>query len=984
MKRTTGMNRAAWVVLSIPLVACLTVFQNCSKVAFTSASTAPENGVLSTPDKPSQFVEMAVGQAPVPPLKLIFVVDNSYTMQANQISLSSAFGSLFSGSNASNLSAFDTTAYIFTTSQDSLAPSDPSFSLLPTLTPDTMNTMSPSALTTLRGGVSAQVNGLFSGDLVSYAVDKSVDPATMYNIWSYVPAPVLGIEQSGTQAIDLGIHKSQSGSVGDFASSFSNRISYISPTRSAMTAQGHGILDPVIDHESGLCALARVLKNNSNFLQKGDMAAYVIVSDEDDNDPSGQNCVDKYVNYDQADLIDTHCTTPQTTISFNAANTTAPTCTQSYESKFSYQGTFNVANVAVTYNDLNYKLINPKTTVAYKQLGYTYQNYKFPITYTTYNPSYQLPQTTVSWTIKSQQCLSRDQVTYGCQDVLTPASKTVQGAYANGTTACTSQAPSGALNVTCAAAAPTAVIYGACSSTDSTKLFCQQNPSTGSATAYNDSATASCATLQAGVVPSGAQNVVCGQAVPQPTGGTGIGACDSSHANCAQTYTSKSTTVAAHYDGTNCSAIVAGQLPTNSVYADANSANVPKCTLADYPDQTATNGTCPTTLPSGKIGCTQQTPVADKGFVVNGSLGSQSCPQFVAATKLLPTYADSSSIACTPGSTPSSVSATIAYTATNYPGLNPKVGDACPPSLTTSLQQQNSAPDLACKITDIGQQPKVYNGTCAANATAIAALCANPANHACDATGIDNQSSANQPYQTAKSTKIVTGNITCATSCASAGNACGGVTTGTLADVYHNCQAAPASDLLTNYQTGILASMKAAQCSAPATVVVDKSYSTTGTAPQYVAGSGSSSGDQMALINYIKSRSQELLGAELPATSVFVTQSNPGQAESIGKTYQSFATQMGGTSHNVQAAASEYATSLQSLGAVIKEKIGRAFAIQGFQQGQTVLHAWYQQAGSSVWVEKQEGTDWTQSGGTVTVNQSLDIKAGDNFRFEYK
>jgi hypothetical protein len=220
--------------------------------------------------------------------------------------------------------------------------------------------------------------------------------------------------------------------------------------------------------------------------------------------------------------------------------------------------------------------------------------------------------------------------------------------------------------------------------------------------------------------------------------------------------------------------------------------------------------------------------------------------------------------------------------------------------------------------------------------------------------------------------------------CSDAYGACGSTTTGLVSDVYYNCDAKPDTKVNSNPQTGVLASMKDSLCAAPAEVVVEKMYQRNHSVPQYVAGSASANGDPNALINYIKQRSAELLGNELPATSVFVRQSDGGNGGTEGKAYKAFAQAMGGSNFDVTSSASVYASSLQNLSGVIKDKLARSFSIQGFDPSQTVTRAWYQAAGTTEWIEKQEGTEWTASGGTVTVSQSLDIHTGDSFRFEYK
>jgi hypothetical protein len=988
------MHKAVWIVLMLPLVTIATTFQNCSKVEFA----ATKDLASTTGQKSTMYQEAVVGQASVPPLKLIFVVDNSFTMQANQISLASAFGSMFSGANASNLAPFDSTAYVFTTSQISLAKSNAAFSLLPTLSYQDMRSMSASNLGALRGLPSAQVDGKFAGDLVSYSVSNLPDPVTMLNRLSYVPTPVLGIDSTGADPVSLGAHKDKTGSVSDFAADFSQRIAYISPTRSKVDSSGHGVLDPVIDHESGLCALARVLKNNSNFLKKGDLAAFVIVSDEDDNDPSGSQCIDAYQDYKDADLIDAHCETPRTKLSYNAPNTVTPTCKFDYQKGFTYTASYNSPITKIGFSEYQHTNTNARTKVSYQTVSYTYTTgYSSTIKYYVSNPTYKLNQVKVSWYTKSQSCKERDGVKYDCVDVFTPRSATTEGTYTSSNCSSYSSIASGAVTgdsahpITCSQA--TAISKsGACPTSNPNAVDCDPGYTAKTASASSSSASPKCSDLYS-QLPSGALTSgvasqylpTCGSAVEQRSSAANGFCASANKPGCAEALKSVSKTVNdVAYDGSNSScqaAVTAAKLPNYAASSVVGATNGPTCANTNY--TTNDDGQCPTTNPAGVISCTDSQVVNSAGLTKPGApSGSQTCLQF-AQTNGLPSNAVSSSVTCTMSTTPSSNSFPVTYTSSNYPNLVAKVGDACPADIEASVKSTYGS-SATCKITSVSNSTKTYQDTCANSASSIASFCAmNSPNHGCT-TAVDNNSSVNQPYQTSLSTKYVDGTITCETKCSDAYGACGTVTTGLVKDVFYNCQATADTPTTSNPQTGVLASMKDSLCAAPAKVVVEKSYQRNGTATQFVAGSSSGSGDPNALINYIKSRSAELLGSELPATSVFVRQSDGGSGGTEGKAYKAFAAAMGGSNFDVTSSASVYASSLQSLGGVIKDKLNRSFSIQGFTADQVVTRAWYRASGTSEWIEKQEGTDWTASGGTITVSQAMDIHAGDSFRFEYQ
>ncbi|RYZ67169.1 MAG: hypothetical protein EOP05_18095, partial [Proteobacteria bacterium] len=233
MKRTsrdpsglpTRMSKFAWVVLAIPTLALVGVFQNCSKVEFETAFPSK----ASVPgEKESQFAELTAGDAKAfPPLKLVFVVDNSGTMQVNQISLASAFGKMFEGDNATNLAPFDSTALIINTAQKSIAPTDGLFARLPDKGPQALSSLPLADLRALRGG--AVSDGKLAGDLAGYAAESVV--VDSLKTLSYLPSPVLGIDGNSLQ---VGVRKLSGASVSEFSKAFSDRIAVLDPARSAI------------------------------------------------------------------------------------------------------------------------------------------------------------------------------------------------------------------------------------------------------------------------------------------------------------------------------------------------------------------------------------------------------------------------------------------------------------------------------------------------------------------------------------------------------------------------------------------------------------------------------------------------------------------------------------------------------------------------------------------------------------------------------
>ncbi|MES2855717.1 MAG: hypothetical protein V4692_07635, partial [Bdellovibrionota bacterium] len=190
----SNLKRSAALIIGSLGVTILFAFQNCSPVNFK----VDENSSIHKTSFPGSAIVKAGDESTFPPLKMVFVVDNSGTMQINQINLSSSFAKLFDGTNASNLTPFESSAYVFNTAQKSINNDVSLFSKLPDRGPTNLNAYSYSALVGLRGTNLTQ--GKIPGDLVGYGVE-SVGPEGQKTL-TYVPSPVIGF-RNATQGVEI-------------------------------------------------------------------------------------------------------------------------------------------------------------------------------------------------------------------------------------------------------------------------------------------------------------------------------------------------------------------------------------------------------------------------------------------------------------------------------------------------------------------------------------------------------------------------------------------------------------------------------------------------------------------------------------------------------------------------------------------------------------------------------------------------------------
>jgi hypothetical protein len=229
-----------------------------------------------------------------PPIKFFFIVDNSETMENNQVNLRTSFEQMFSQQNRQLLKPFDVNAYLFTTAQYSVDPRND---------PDNLSTIPPrnrigyfasfsyDFIYGSYGPRSLGYHGDFGrvpGDVIGYWDSESGSNAT-YEIQAvarFIPNP--GGSDLSPSSYTFPEHlnaNSTNAQIDDFVAYFQERVDLLDPDNYKSSKY-----DPMTQRENGLCAVARILRNYQDYLDPGDQPAFVLVSDEDDHYADGENC----------------------------------------------------------------------------------------------------------------------------------------------------------------------------------------------------------------------------------------------------------------------------------------------------------------------------------------------------------------------------------------------------------------------------------------------------------------------------------------------------------------------------------------------------------------------------------------------------------------------------------------------------------------------------------------------------------------------
>lgn len=362
------------------------LFQNCSQVSVSDLTLAGKEeaarilrigaGEVVVEVGASQYdkaeAQFNVGLDTVPPLRQFWFVDNSATMEKNRLNLSSAFGAMFDQSNSDSLYKFDTTAYLFSTGQ-----TVPSFNHVSEYgVAPAIAVLQKNYFDLLQSGTITQSDydtkfrnatknsGALPGDNVGISIKKY----SSQNDYAIEAAPVLSkkLMENGNLEMTAGIYKPANTVTTNFENEFKSKLSVLQSSRVPEVISG-GISYQqsyqVIDRESGLCGVARVLSNPNGMFTSSDMLAFTIVTDENDNDVNGTKCFKRTGKLNGSeDVINGDCWEYETAFKYIVTKTTIPATTCNISGKSGYVAKFNYVN----YNaDVKYRVLDKASATTY-------------------------------------------------------------------------------------------------------------------------------------------------------------------------------------------------------------------------------------------------------------------------------------------------------------------------------------------------------------------------------------------------------------------------------------------------------------------------------------------------------------------------------------------------------------------------------------------------------------------------------------------
>ncbi len=295
-------------LLLLSLATSILLFQNCSRVDFAGTDDFYRNQGLITDEngRPIPYYSsFKVGEESVqyPDLKMIFVLDNSQSMDASKIQFQKAFQNLFDAQNRAILDNFNVTIYLITTSQLSdLSPIDPGskadFAKLPVMKLEDIGKISFSSIISthrkLDGTGAYILSGKIPGDTVSYVLktDNLSLGNTQQEVHNFVLTPLLGLhDQQGLTSVAVSLVKAPHQSPDALIQDFNERIALLKWNDQNVLSGSY--IDRVVSNESGLCGISRMLRHPEGYFKEGDLVSFAVFSDEEDSVGNESKCIDK-------------------------------------------------------------------------------------------------------------------------------------------------------------------------------------------------------------------------------------------------------------------------------------------------------------------------------------------------------------------------------------------------------------------------------------------------------------------------------------------------------------------------------------------------------------------------------------------------------------------------------------------------------------------------------------------------------------------
>ena len=376
------MIRARFVKTSLALgfvfATILLSFQNCSPVKFQDLAEEARLTALEVERIGADDETVTAGINEVPELKMIFVVDNSGTMRQNQLNLADSFGSMFDLSSSS-LNRFDSTTYLINTAQtlpvyQNESEKNSFFENIATQQNSFNASMAvPKANFETQFRTNLLNSGLIPGDNLGFSLKKSTNPLT----YEILPAPVMGAaDNSGQITFKSDIKMSANSNVALIENEFKNRLAVMNADRIPKVIVNSKYVpqhNTIVDNESGLCSVARILRNPTSYFQPGELVSFTLVSDENDNNPSGDRCVQSVRELIGTEkLIDLDCKKNSTIISYQPPTSTVipDKCTTNGQIGYNFKFTYTKPNVDKTTVEYLWLKSPAKFTSKYYSLRY--------------------------------------------------------------------------------------------------------------------------------------------------------------------------------------------------------------------------------------------------------------------------------------------------------------------------------------------------------------------------------------------------------------------------------------------------------------------------------------------------------------------------------------------------------------------------------------------------------------------------------------
>lgn len=326
-------NLLLWFVAATFMVV---LFQNCGQQGDVALKLQQDDNIeatdicavnpthpICTGQPPTGKVEeyryIDVKQPTIPNLKIFLVLDNSDSMRVSQVNLVNNIEKMFTA-NGEGLRDYNSEIFIITTAQLNYINKSLNRSSVDAKTSyqtaieniyQIQNVQSViSMLDVLRPTVSntPKTTGLLEGDMVGFKLKVNRTLSSIGNQYDeleniFYPAYVT----YPTQPSVFSVKYYKGGSIDDLVQQIKQRVEYLNPENQILSKTisfdkkqiDNVPLSEVVEKESGLCAMSRILyevKNDpsTSLISKGELATFILVSDEKEHDLNGEECVKSY------------------------------------------------------------------------------------------------------------------------------------------------------------------------------------------------------------------------------------------------------------------------------------------------------------------------------------------------------------------------------------------------------------------------------------------------------------------------------------------------------------------------------------------------------------------------------------------------------------------------------------------------------------------------------------------------------------------